>query len=273
MAITNKTQLNAVIGYPLAHTQSPNLHNFIYETLNLDAILLSFSHQSLESLIQSIRTLSMGLVAVTMPFKEKILPYLDECCPSVRAVKAANTIINQHGKLMGYNTDIDGVAFALKNISMNNKNILMIGAGGAARAAAYFLQKYHVNIFWYNRSKENALQMSSEFGGNVISHLQNISDKIDVIINTSPVGMYPEVYATPLPSFKFHPEQIVLDMIYYPCETRLLKDAKSQGAKIISGLNMFIGQGIRQIELWTKQKIFSDDLFNNLQTLLKKGLV
>ncbi len=273
MIITNKTKLNAVIGFPLVHTKSPILHHMIYQILKLDAVLLAFPGEDLESFVQSVRTLPIGLVAVTMPFKEKILHYLDECCSSVEALKAVNTIINQNGKLKGYNTDVDGIAFALKDITLHRKNVLLIGAGGAARAAAYFLKKHFVNIFWYNRSKENALRIKDEFGGTIINTIHDIDDKIDIIINATPSGMFPENHTTPLPDFQFSAEQIVFDMIYHPINTTLLNNAKNLGAKIISGLDMFIGQGIRQIELWTGKKLCEGWKSHEIETILKKGLV
>lgn len=268
MVITNKTQLNAVIGYPLAHSKSPVLHQKLYQILQCDAVLLAFEEKNLAALIESIRTLKMGLVAVTMPFKEKILPYLDEFCPAVNALKAANTIINHNGKLKGYNTDVEGIAFALKNISISNKNVLIIGAGGAARAAAYFFKKHFAKLFWYNRSKQNILRMQDEFGGKIIPDVHDVKDKIDIIVNATPLGMPPH-FVTPLPQFSFHAGQIVFDMVYDPIETKLLSDAKKQGAAIISGLSMFIGQGIRQIELWTEKKIS----FEEIEMRLIKGLV
>ena len=110
--INQKTQLNMVIGFPLEHTKSPLLHNSVYHALSINAVLLAFPNKDLPSLIKTIKTLSIGLTAVTMPFKEKIIKYLDDYSPEVEALKAANTIILRQGKLHGYNTDVDGIKYA-----------------------------------------------------------------------------------------------------------------------------------------------------------------
>ena len=141
MKVTNKTRLNTVIGYPLEHSQSPVLHDAVYQLLGINAVLLAQSHLQLKSLIQAIKTLSIELTAVTSPYKEKVIKYLDQYSSEVNVLQAANTIIQRDGKLHGYNTDIDGIAFALRNIAVRGKYVVVIGAGGAARVMGYFLKK------------------------------------------------------------------------------------------------------------------------------------
>jgi shikimate dehydrogenase len=268
--ITAKTKLNMVIGHPLSHTQSPTLHNAIYQHIQVDAILLAFPHTKLSSLIQSIKTLAVELVAVTMPFKEKIIKYLDYCSPEVESLKAANTLIQRDNKLYGYNTDVDGVAYALRDINLNNKNILIIGAGGAARAAAFFLKNQQANLYWLNRTEKKAVNIAKFFGGEVIDNRLLSQLHIDIIINTTPLGMYPEIDSSPLNNDIFKSHQIVFDMIYNPLETRMLSQAKKQGAKIISGIDMFIGQGLRQIELWQNQSYTTQVDINQIKQKIQK---
>jgi len=270
MLITNQTKLNMVIGYPLMHTKSPLFHNTVYKALNINAVLLAFSHESVSSLIASIKTLSVGLTAVTMPFKEAVLPYLDVRNPEVDALKAVNTLIQAEGQLKGFNTDVDGIKFALRDVSVHSKNILLIGAGGAARAAAYLLKEKKANIFLYNRTVERAEKLSKEFGGELLNNSEVEKQVFDVIIHTTPLGMYPNQEKTPLPQYPFQKNQVVFDMVYNPIHTKLLIDAKKKGAKIISGLEMFIGQGLRQIELWTQQTIIDDNLLKKIKTVLMR---
>jgi shikimate dehydrogenase len=251
MLINNKTHLNMVIGFPLAQTQSPLLHNTIYQARHLNAILLAFPYPDIEPLTQSIKTLTVELTAVTTPFKEVILKYLDYCSPEVNALKAANTVIQREGKLWGYNTDIDGIAYALRNITTTNKNALIIGAGGVARAVAYFLQKNNAHLFWLNRTKMKAINLAKIFGGSILDSGQINDLSFDIIINTTSLGMFPHLDISSLPNYDFKPNQIVFDLVYNPINTTLLSQAHKNGAKIISGLEMFIGQGLRQIELWT----------------------
>ncbi len=239
-----------VIGYPLEHSQSPMLHTFSYQLLDINAILLAQPRLlPLKSLITVIKTLGIRLTAVTSPFKEKVINYLDHCSDEVNELQATNTIIQLDGKLYGYNTDIDGINFALRHTAISNKKVLIIGTGGAARAVAYFLKKNHAQIFWINRTSKKATVLAKKFGGNVVTRNELDGLSIDIIINTTPIGSYPNGDTSPLPEYVFNPKQVVFDMVYNPLMTPLLKQAKKQRANIISGLDMFIGQGLKQIEL------------------------
>ncbi len=266
--INQKTQLNMVIGFPLEHTKSPLLHNAVYNALNINAILLAFPNKNLPSMIKSIKTLSIGLTAVTMPFKEKVIKYLDHYSPEVEILKAANTIIQRNGKLYGYNTDVDGIKYALRKTSMAKKNILVIGSGGAARAAALVLKENHSTIFWLNRTKRKAITLANIFGGKVIDSKELKELKLDIIINTTPLGMHPNRDISPMPDYKFKPHQTVFDMVYHPMDTQLIKQAKKNKAKIIYGLDMFVGQGLKQIELLRGKKIHSIKIMNAIKSLL-----
>ena len=127
-------------------------------------------------------------------------------------LQAANTLIQRDGKLHGYNTDIDGIAFALRNIVVRNKRAVVIGAGGAARAMGYFLKKNKAKLLWMNRTKKKAIALAKEFGGDVICHDELNEIDIDIIINTTPIGMYPNVDVSPLPDNTFSKHQVVFDM-------------------------------------------------------------
>lgn len=247
-----------VIGYPLSHSQSPILHQIIYKELGIDNVLLAQSHVSLASLVQAIKTLSIALTAVTMPYKEQIIHYLDVWSPEVTVLKAANTIIQRDGKLYGYNTDIAGIAFALSKINVRNKKVLVIGAGGAARAIGYFLKKNHAHIFWLNRTKEKVVKLANEFGTQVLDKNDCSKQSFDIVVNATSIGLHPDIHKSPLPHYAFHPGQIVFDMIYNPVKTTFLKQAEKNRAIIISGLDMFIGQGLKQVEFLT-HKIYPPD--------------
>jgi shikimate dehydrogenase len=200
--------------------------------------------------METMQALKVELVAVTMPFKEKILTYLHESTDAVKALQAANTLICRDGKWSGYNTDVDGIAYALRAVVLSNKNLLLLGAGGAARAAGYFFQQHAVNLFWLNRTTDKAKQLAKLFGGKVLTEETVQDAEIDIVINTTPIGLFPDVDVTPLVGYTFQPQQVVFDMVYNPMQTLLLQQAQATGARIISGMEMFIGQGLRQIELW-----------------------
>jgi shikimate dehydrogenase len=261
-------QLNLVIGYPLTHSKSPLLHNTVYEMLGCNAVLLACDNPNLAEVINAMKALSVGFAAVTMPFKEAILPYLDVLSPEVSELKAANTVIVREGKLHGYNTDVEGIAYALRHVSLAQKNILIIGAGGAARAMAYVAKQNNANLFWMNRTEASALALIDIFGGTLVNspHLHHL--QMDIIVNTTPQGLFPEVHISPLSEYLFKPEQIIFDMVYNPVETRFLKEAKAKGAHCISGLDMFIGQGLRQIELWLDKTIEKEGLMNLIKSKL-----
>lgn len=268
MSLEINRKLNKVIGYPLTHSQSPLLHNTVYEHVGINAMMLADSHPELSGLIQSIKTLSVELTAVTMPFKELVLPYLDDCSPEVKILKTANTIIQRHNQLYGYNTDVDGIAFAFSSVDLHKKRVLVIGAGGAARAMGYFLNINNAKIMWMNRTLNKAMALADEFGGDVISH-DHLSDVVlDIVINTAPVGLYPNHGKSPLPHYVFNAEQIVFDMVYNPAMTALLKQAQKAQAKIISGLDMFVGQGLKQIELLAGKKVDDPVFINQLKKIL-----
>jgi shikimate dehydrogenase len=266
--ITRLTTLNAVIGYPLTQTQSPTLHNAIYDALNINSLLMAFPHPDINALIAAIKTFNVALTAVTMPHKETVLPHLHHLSETVTALKAANTIIQRDGELWGYNTDVDGIEHAFRHITLTQKNTLIIGAGGAARAMAYVLKKHQAHIYWLNRTPDKTHELIEIFGGQTINH-DTLNDlTVDIIINTTPVGMYPDIHHSPLPHKFLRHHQTVFDMIYNPLETQLLADAKKVGAKTISGIEMFIAQGIQQISLWQGENLHTPALEHLAQNVL-----
>ncbi|OGV28217.1 MAG: shikimate dehydrogenase [Legionellales bacterium RIFCSPHIGHO2_12_FULL_37_14] len=269
MQITNNTVLNLVIGNPLTHTKSPYIHQYIYKYLGIDAILLARSSNSLASLIAAIRALDVKLTAVTIPFKEEVIHYLDDYSQEVEAIGSCNTIIQNAESLYGYNTDFYGLTYAFRQTPIYQKTALIIGAGGAARSAAYFLNEHKAKIYWLNRTIDKANKLALLFGGEVVSACLLNKLNIDVIINTTPIGLYPHHHATPLPNYHFNPDQIVFDMVYNPKATKLLRTAKKQQAICISGVDMFIGQAIKQVMLWQNRALPVDEIYHLLRTKCK----
>ncbi|MBI5135266.1 shikimate dehydrogenase [Candidatus Uhrbacteria bacterium] len=252
MNITTKTKLNAVIGYPLAHSMSPLLHTTSYASAGIDAIMLAFPHPDVSALVQAIRTLGIGLTAVTIPHKESIIPYLDGLDDSAREVGAVNTVISENSMLRGYNTDVIGVEHALRGIDIAGKNTLILGAGGAARAVAVTLSKKKAAQYYWNRTPQKAQILAQQFGGTVLKTIEDVyKQPLDIIVNTTPIGMHPDSSASPLPGYHFEQYQKVMDCVYNPLETALLKQARLAGAQTISGIEMFIAQGVEQIRLWS----------------------
>lgn len=253
MNINAHTRLNAVIGNPVLHSQSPRLHQALYEEMGINAIMLAFENPSLDDYISSVRTLSIGLTAVTMPFKTDILDFVDTRSDAVNTLNAANTLLYANGLIHAENTDVDGIRAALANTPLRGKNVLIIGAGGAARAAAYALQNTHAQCYVLNRTLAHAEALTQALSGTCVMQGDLNDLPIDVIINATPIGMSTTLHDTPLPGYIFKPHQTVFDLIYTPRETRLLREANEAGAHCIAGIEMFVAQARSQVQLYLHQ--------------------
>ncbi len=244
------TPLNAVIGFPLGHSQSPAFHSAQYRERGINAVMLAWANPDVRVLVQVIRDYKIGLTAVTLPHKESILPLLDHVDELAKRIGAVNTVLQIHGKLHGFNTDYLGLKTALSTVDLKGKTVLLLGAGGAARPLAALVSDSGGHLFCLNRSHEKAQALVEEFGGRAIteSDLDGLSPNI--IVNTTPLGMHPKEDETPLDSRHFKPGQSVLDIVYNPEETRFLREAKVAGAFTISGKIMFEAQALEQIQLW-----------------------
>lgn len=266
--ISGHTRVLCVIGYPIKHSMSPIMHNAIIRELKLDYIYLAFnvSPDNLNLAVNGFRAFNIVGINVTLPFKQKIMNYLDDIDPIAQKIGAVNTIKNDNGNLSGRNTDAEGAKNALINAgyTTSGKNILILGAGGAARALTYILAKDINRIVIANRTEKRAINLANEikkiFGINVEgkwnsnSVLKEESKKADILINTTPIGMYPSVEKSPIPAEFLHKDLIVYDIVYNPLETKLMKDATKMGCNTIGGLDMLVNQGALAFEWWTNKK-------------------
>jgi len=259
-----------VIGDPIAHSLSPILHEEVYQQLGLDA---SFEkrHLTSDTLHSFMNSNELDGFNVTIPHKQSVIPFLDELDESAQIIGAVNCVHN--GK--GYNTDWIGFLKAMKlnDIELNEKNYTILGAGGAARAIAYALIKSNVkSISIVNRTKGKAEQLldwiNSSFPNN------NPSENSDVIVNCTPLGMWPDTESMPLEPSDISPDHILADTIYNPLETEWLKMGKEKGAKTIGGLDMFIAQGLASADIWfggkISEKVDISLIFNRLIKYVKK---
>ena len=261
--ISPRTKLTAIFGDPVTHSLSPFLHNALYAAENVDAVMLASGNASIEPLIASQRALPIELAAVTMPHKQSIMPLLDEIDPAAREIGAVNTVINRDGKLHGYNTDVVGVACALEAIQLKGAKALVLGAGGAARTVVYHLAREGAETFVHNRDQAQAKQLCDTFGCTVIEEQDISKEHYSLIVNATPIGMKPHVDAIPVSPDLISSETAVFDLVYSPLETKLLAAAKKKGAHTISGLVMFLAQGLEQERLWLGRK-FDDSMYSSL---------
>jgi len=265
-AITNGTQLCAVIGNPIAHSLSPAIHNAAFNALDLDFAYLAFRVEDVKSALDGMRALAnFRGMSVTIPHKIEAMKYVDEVVEVDRSIGSINTIINEQGRLIGLGTDGPGALKALVDagVELDGKNILMLGSGGAARAIAFTLarntQLSKLSILDVDENMLRGLTTDLKTGTEACiesmalnnGSLAQAMEHADVIINCTPIGMHPKVDASLVPAELFRSGQVVFDIVYTPLETKLLADARSHGLKVISGVEMFINQAVLQFRHFT----------------------
>jgi len=258
MSITAKTKICMVIGDPVNHSLSPQLHNAGYKALGIDNEYIfvgcRVTSENLSDFMKGVRTMNIRGISCTIPHKISIMQYLEEIDDTAKKIGAVNTIVNESGKLKGYNTDWEGIVIPIEKItSLDGKTVALIGAGGAAHGAAFGVTQKGAKLQIYNRTPEKGLEITRQFGGESfgLDEIEKIKNA-DIIINVTSVGLSPNENETPLPKEYISANQVIFDIIYTPYETRLLKDAKEQGATIIHGTEMFLQQGIEQFKLYTE---------------------
>jgi len=246
------TRVYGVAGDPIAHSLSPAIMNAAFRRENVNAVYLALHAKTLKDLLTCVREIPIHGISVTMPYKEAILPYLDNTDSHTTKIGACNTVVRaQDGKLYGFNTDASGIVRPLERRlnTLEGARILVIGAGGAARAAVFGLKERGSEVYILNRTAAPAKKLAHQARGRLIKRADLKKLAFDVIINATPVGMG-NTRETPLQDKEIN-ARYVFDMIYDPPETRLLKLARERGAQLIPGIEMFAHQAARQFEIWT----------------------
>jgi shikimate dehydrogenase len=259
MVVSGKTKITGIFGYPIEHTLSPLMHNSAFSELGLDMCYVPFkvSPDDLPDAVQSIRSLNLAGVNVTVPHKENVMPLLDKVDEEAAFIGAVNTITNHEGILTGYNTDGRGFMSSLaeEDVSVDNKNVVIIGTGGAARAISYYLSEKASKLSMFDIDRNKADVLVSDLGKirNNVFVLDSPDDlgKPDILINATPLGFHTD---DPLPfnADIISSEMVVCDLIYR--NTPLLIKASEKGAKTVNGSGMLLWQGVLAFELWTGLK-------------------
>ncbi len=246
------TRIFAVAGNPIAHSLSPLMHSTAFRRENVNAVMLPLKVKSLDDLLTVVRDLPLDGVAVTMPLKQEVLPHLANMDPLTGRIGACNTLrTGADGKLYGFNTDVAGIIRPLeRRMRLPGARILVLGAGGAARAAVFGLVEQGAEVFVVNRTHEKAVALARKAKAHVLGQSMLAKQRFDAIINTTPCGMTGIKQQLPLKESELN-ASLVFDLVYTPLETPLLKLAKARGLAVISGLEMFVQQGARQFEIWT----------------------
>ena len=257
-----------IIGDPIEHTMSPIMHNAAFKKLGLDYVYLPFrvEQEELGKAIEGMKALNMRGLNVTIPHKVAVIKFLDELDHLADKIGAINTIVNDDGVLKGYNTDATGFLRALqeRKIEPEGKKVVILGAGGAARAISFILAERDSRLTILNRTWDKAKVCAGRVSE--IFHSQAVAlelgkeslgmalSEADILVNTTSVGMSPDIDETPIPSDLLRPDLVVFDIVYNPIKTRLRREAEAAGATVISGLDMLVWQGALAFEKWTGLK-------------------
>ena len=242
----------AVFGNPVLHSLSPVMHNAAFAATGFNGIYAAIRVKDIRPAVAGMRALGLKGASITIPHKESVLACLDDIDPTARRIRAVNTIVNDDGSLKGFNTDCDGVIQALaEKISIEGRRVGILGAGGAARAVAFAVIGRGATATIFNRSREKGEALAADLGADFKPLSEFAAERCDILVNTTPVGMSPQGQDTPLLGEKMKPGLVVMDIVYNPLKTRLLREAEAAGCETIDGLSMFVHQGARQFELWT----------------------
>ena len=264
------TRVYGVAGDPVSHSLSPIIMNTALRRENVNAVYLALHAKSLKDLLTCVREIPIHGLSITMPHKEAILQYLDNTDSHTTKIGACNTVVRaQDGKLYGFNTDTAGVVRPLEQrIALEGARILVLGAGGAARAAVFGLKERGCEVFILNRTPAPAQKLARQAKARTIKRQDLRKLAFDVIVNATPVGMS-NSSESPLNENEIN-AKYAFDMVYDPPETRFLKTAKARGAQIIPGIEMFVHQAARQFEIWTGKPAPWDDMLRVVTIALQE---
>jgi shikimate dehydrogenase len=280
------TEVIGLIGHPIKYSYSPFIHNVTIELKKLDYIYLPFDVpvSNLKNALKGMVALGIKGFNVTIPHKEAILQYMNNISEEATIIGAINTVVNDHGKLNGYNTDVNGIYETLfpYRDEITGKEVSVVGSGGAARAVIFTLIRYFRPgmIHIINRTEQRAESLKRYFREKIKysdfkTHELFPPDLVDVfinsklIVNATPVGMFPNIddAITTLQS-SFHKDQIVFDLVYNPVQTRLLRMASLNGAATLDGIKMLVYQAAKSFELWTGEDLPVEQLHKSLQLVI-----
>ncbi len=250
--VTSKTRVYGVIGNPVAHSLGPVMHNRAFLATGWPGIYAAFAVSDIAAAVTGVRGLDIAGISVTIPYKQAVMAHLDHVDEAARRIGAVNTVTNHEGVLSGTNTDAAGLVRALAGKTPpEGRDVLILGAGGAARAAGWGLLREGARIHIANRSEEKGRALAKSLGAGFYPLSRLDRAPCDILINTTPVGMHPRTEEMPVPAEILHKNMTVMDIIYNPLKTSLLQAAEAAGARIIDGVPMFVCQGALQFELWT----------------------
>ncbi len=251
--IDSATRVFAVMGNPVRHSLSPVMFNRAFSQTGYNGAYVAFQVDAIGDGAAAMRSLGIMGASITIPHKVSILGFLDEFDPMAKSIGAVNTVINHEGRLKGYNSDCPGAVTALEEVThLEGKQVAVIGAGGAAAAIGFGVKSRGSRLTLINRTVSNGEKLATALDAEFIPISELRSLPFDILIQTTSVGMTPHLHQSPVPDALLTPGLLVMDIVYAPLKTRLLKDAEAAGCRTINGLSMFVHQAAFQFELWTQ---------------------
>jgi len=265
------TRIFGVAGNPISHSLSPLLHNAAFRREIVNAVLLPLKTKTVQDLLTLALELPLAGCAITMPLKTEVLPHLANMDHLTARIGACNTLrMGADGKLYGFNTDVAGVVRPLeRRLRLKGARVVVLGAGGAARAAVFGLVEQGAEVLVVNRTHEHAVTLARQAKAKSLKHELLAKQHFDVMINATPCGMAGSKQALPIAENELN-ASLVFDMVYNPLETPLLKLARSRDIHVISGLEMFVQQGARQFEIWTGKPAPESEMMRVVEHELRK---
>ena len=260
MIINSNTQLFCIFGNPVRHSLSPVMHNRAFSETGFNGVYLAFQPDSIHEAVTAMRTLGIRGASVTIPFKINVMSCADRIDPLAAKIGSANTLLNHEGMITAYNTDGYGAIAALqeKGVSLDGRRCLIIGSGGSARAIAFTLLMQGASVVIAGIDVESTRSLTFDLmsaGSAEAIHPDRFDaqflSNIDIIVNTTPVGMKPDYEGIPIQPELLNGKHVVFDIVYSPLKTRLLQEAEIRGCTTVSGISMLLYQGTRQFEIWT----------------------
>jgi len=252
VSIDTHTAVFGVIGKPITHSLSPLMHNAAFTHSGRNAVYLAFEVTDIKAAVSGIRGLGITGVSITIPHKVSVIPLLDALDPLAEKIGAVNTLVWKDGKLRGYNTDCTGAVQALaKKSRITGKQVIVLGAGGAARAVGFGIAARGGQVTIVNRTESRGKTLASALNMPFCPLSQVSGLEWDILINTTSIGMAPKPDAMPVPAQFLVKGKVVMDIVYNPVDTLLLRTAAKKGCITVDGVSMFVNQGARQFELWT----------------------
>ena len=267
--VDTATRVYGVAGDPIEHSLSPVIMNTALRRENVNGVYLPLHAKTLQDLIHCVREIPLHGLSITMPYKQAILPFLDNTDAHTTKIGACNTVVRgQEGKLYGFNTDAAGVVRPLEQrLSIENAKVLVLGAGGAARAAVFGLKERGAEVWILNRTSAKAQKLARQAKARTIKRADLRKIAFDVIVNATPVGMG-NTRDCPLKDQEIQ-ARVVFDMVYDPVETHLLQVARAKGIAVIPGVEMFVQQAARQFEIWTGKPAPAGDMLRAVTITLQ----